>query len=97
MHIGKSSLLVIDEFKETRDHYFEVELFKFNELRYTRVGKECNSYEETLNFVNELENENRISYHDLTLDYDNKKFNNVKNTNELLSLIKLSHINKKSN
>ncbi|GGB35788.1 hypothetical protein F3157_17795 [Virgibacillus dakarensis] len=81
-------LITLEELKDSKDHWFEIELLNWNGAQYQRIkSEECNSFQEVLRFINNLESEGKMAYYELTLDFNNKRVRNVRNLNDLLSSI----------
>lgn len=77
-------LLVICGWKDTKAYVFEIWLLvNVGHARLKHMGsKECYTMEETIEFTEQLNTKNKITYYNLTLDYNNnKKYKNVKKKN----------------
>ncbi|SDX97609.1 hypothetical protein [Salimicrobium album] len=84
-------ILILNETIDSKDHWFEVELWQGNGVSaFLKIiaSKESESLQETNNYINDLDRRGIIKYYDLTLDYNNRKFTNVMNLEELLTLIR---------
>lgn len=82
-------LLCIQEWKDSKVHVFEMELFENIGMPQLKLkkSKECYSIKEVEEFIDSLNNQQIINYNKLTLDYNNKKYSNVRSIDELRDLI----------
>lgn len=83
-------IIILNELRDNKDHWFEVELYNNNGGASLNIidSKECNSFQETNDFIIDLDRQGKIRYYDLTLDYNNRKFSNIMSLEDLLSLIR---------
>jgi len=76
-------LIILKELKDSKDHWFEIELLENN------GGPKLNlkTSKEIIDYINDLDREEKISYYNLNLDYNNKKYGNIRSLEDLISSI----------